>query len=141
MMGLLGTRGALVTTMTSDIAGGGRSALQPRIEFVRSGPYIFGMSQFHRLSLAQQIVLGELRTGPQWEGGVRTRTFRSLARRGLVVAIESGDLAYRWKLTSEGARLVLALGIAAPRWLTRVADRRMKRNADPELTRNDPTWR
>lgn len=73
----------------------------------------------YSLSWAQRAVLGDLRLGPQWEGGLRTQTFRALARRGLVDAVERGDHAYRWRLTRAGTRVVLALGLMPLPWYLR----------------------
>lgn len=92
--------------------------------------YVPRVFQLHHFSWAQQLVLGDLRTGPQWESGLRIRTFRALARRGLVVPIERGDRLYRWKLTAEGARVVLALGIVQPWWARRSWKHVSTRRAD-----------
>lgn len=77
------------------------------------------MFELHHLSFAQRAVLGDLRLGPQWEGGLRTQTFRALARRGLVDAVERGVRAYRWRLTPAGTRVVLALGLMPLPWYLR----------------------
>lgn len=69
--------------------------------------------------MAQRAVLGDLRLGPQWESGIRTKTYRALARRGLVAPVERGDIAYRWRLTPAGTRVVLALRLMPLPWYLR----------------------
>lgn len=71
--------------------------------------------QFHHLSFAQRAALGELRCGPQLEGGLTTQTFRALARRGLVEPVDERR-PYCWALTPKGKRTVLALGLTPLPW-------------------------
>lgn len=78
------------------------------------------LPQRHHFSQVQLAVLGELRAGPRWEGGLLTQTFRALHRRGLVDPVERGELAYRWRLSPSGARVVLALRLVPEaRWWMR----------------------
>lgn len=69
------------------------------------------------LSFAQREILGELRSGPCPEGGLRTQTFRALSRKGLVQAVNEGWPPFTWELTAKGKRVVLALGLVPPFWL------------------------
>lgn len=69
------------------------------------------------LSFAQREILGELRSGPCLEGGLRTQTFRALSRRGLVRAVNEDWPPYTWALTAQGKRMVLSLGLVPPFWV------------------------
>lgn len=72
--------------------------------------------EFFDFSFAQRSVLGDPRVGPQWEGGLRTQTFRVLARRGLIDGVDRG---YRSRLTPADTPLDLALRLMPLPWYLR----------------------